>query len=130
MATVEPDDDGIRRFVALHHRYDPSRGEWRDVILTAFDDEREFDRFLDARNAELRARQRAGEADLREDISGVIREPGHRHRIDNQRFLRRALEHGVWPPGWERHNLPDGVSVVAAGRSDHDDETPGQCRKV
>jgi hypothetical protein len=118
MATVDPEEDGIRRFIALHHRYDQRRREWRDVPLRAFDDEREFQEFLDERNAELQARQAAGGADPKEHVSGVIREPGHRERSQNQRLLRRALEHGVWPPGWNPHDPPDGVSVVTAGDPD------------
>lgn len=84
----------------------------------AFDDEREFQEFLDARNTELQLRQAAGEADPREDVSGVVRDPGHRVRSQNQRLLRRALEHGVWPRGWNPHDPPDGVSVVTAGDPD------------
>lgn len=118
MAMVDPEDDSLRRFIALHRRYDQHRREWRDVVLEAFDDEREFQEFLDVRNAELQARQAAGETDLREHVSGVVREPGHRVRSRNQRLLRRALEHGVWPPGWDPRDPPDGVAAVTAGDPD------------
>ena len=118
MGTVDPEDDSVRRFIALHRRYDEQRHEWRDVVLRAFDEESEFQEFLDGLNGELRARQAAGEADRREHVSGVVREPGHRARSHNQRFLRRALEHGVWPPGWDAHDPPAGISVVTAGDPD------------
>jgi hypothetical protein len=118
MGTVDPGDDSIRRFIALHHRYDEQRHEWRGVVLTAFDDAQEFERFLDLRNAALLAGQAAGENDPREHVSGVIHEPGHRVRAQNKRLLRRALAHGVWPAGWDPHNPPEGVSVVSAGDPD------------
>jgi hypothetical protein len=121
MAMVDPEEDSLRRFIALHRRYDKRRGEWRDVVLGAFDDEREFQEFLDGRNAELQARQASGEADPREQVSGVVREPGHRVRSQNQRLLRRALEHGVWPPGWDPRDPPNGVSAVTA----RDPDRPG-----
>ncbi|MGH3478593.1 MAG: hypothetical protein ACRDQD_17370 [Nocardioidaceae bacterium] len=84
----------------------------------AFDDEREFQEFLDERNGDLEAKQRAEQADPREHVSGVVREPGHRLRAQNQRLLRRALEHGVWPPGWDPRDPPDGISTVTAGDPD------------
>lgn len=115
MGTVDPGDDSIQRFIARHHRYDRDRREWRDVVLAAFDDEQEFWKFLDARDAELLAAQAAGTLDPREHVSGIVYEPGHLARFRNQRLLRRALAHGVWPPGWDPQNPPDGVSVVSAG---------------
>lgn len=118
MGIVDPDDDGIRRYVALHHRHDSVRGQWRDVVLAAFDDEQEFEDFREARNEELLAGQAAGDADPREHVSGVVHEPGDRTRSQNQRLLRRALAHGVWPPGWDRQNPPNGVSAVSAGDPD------------
>ena len=93
MALVDPEEDSLRRFVALHHRYDEARHEWRNVVLAAFDDEHEFQEFLDARNAELEARHDAGQADPREHVSGVVREPGHRLRAQNRRLLRRGHRH-------------------------------------
>jgi hypothetical protein len=118
MGKVDPDDDSLRRFVAWHFRYDADRREWRNVVLAAFDDEGEFWSFLDARHAELQAAQAAGELDAREQVSGVIHEPGHRTRSQNRRLLRRALDHGVWPSGWDPRDPPDGVSVVSAGDPD------------
>lgn len=118
MGTVAPDDDSVVRFVALHHRYDTTRREWRNVVLAAFDDEGEFEAFLDAKNAELLAAQTAGERDAREHVSGVIHQPGDRARSQNRRLLRRALAHGVWSPGWDPRDPPDGVSVVTAGDPD------------
>ena len=118
MARVDPEDDTIRRFIALHYRYDPERRERRNVVTAAFDDEREFKAFLNAQHAELRARQATGAADTREQVSGVIHEPGDRERQQNQRLLRRAVRHGAWPRGWDPLNPPDGISRVSAGGPD------------
>ncbi len=118
VARVDPENDTIRRFIVLHYRYDPARRERRNLVLAAFDEESEFEAFLAALNAELLARQSVGEADQREYVSGVIHEPGHRVRRQNQRLLRRALRHGTLPRGWDLANPPDGISVVSAGGTD------------
>lgn len=53
-----------------------------DVVLAAFDDEQEFEEFLDARNASLLVGQAAGTHDPREHVSGsftslgIERDPG------------------------------------------------------
>ena len=99
MATVDPEDDSITRFIAHHYRYDPERRERRNVFLAAFDDEAEFMDFVETRGADLRARQDAGEAEEREHVGGTVYEAGHLERVRNERLLSRALDHGVWPHG-------------------------------
>jgi hypothetical protein len=121
MATVDPDDDSIRSFIVQHYRYDPERRERRNVTVAAFDDEGEFEAAAASMGADLKARQSSGEADTRESISGVIHNPGDRARARNQRMLMKALEHGVWPPGWDRNNPPEGVTFVSAGGPDEDE---------
>lgn len=53
MAAVDPDDDSIKRFIVLHYRYDADRRERRNVVVQAFDNEREFHAALTARRALL-----------------------------------------------------------------------------
>jgi hypothetical protein len=116
MATVDPDDDSIRRFIALHYRYDPTRHERRSVVVAAFDNEKEFQSFLDDRNAELLALQASGEAEAGEHVSGVVHEVGYRRKQQNARVLKRAVEHGVWPTQIDEQDLSANVGVLRAGR--------------
>lgn len=102
MATVDPDDDNITRYVAQHYRYDPERNERRDGFLSAFDDQAEFEEFVAARGSDLRARQEAGKAEQSEHISGIVYEPGDRTRAQSERLLSRASDHGVWPKAGTR----------------------------
>ncbi len=96
MATVDPDDDTLRRYVVRHYAYDSHRRERRHQVVAAFDNEREFRALLDALADELRLR-RAGRdpVDPREHYSGVVQEPGHRRRRQDGRLLRQAVRHGV-----------------------------------
>ncbi len=97
MASVDPEDDTIRRFVALHYRYDPARHERRDVVVAAFEKEHELVAFLSTESAGLQARQAAGDADGHERITGVVLESGDHESAQDQRLRRRAVQHGVWP---------------------------------
>lgn len=99
MASVDPDDDTITRYVALHYRYDPARHERRDVVVAAFDHEHELVDFLAAESDALKARQGAGDADGHERITGVVLEPGDHETAQDDRLRRRALDHGVGSPG-------------------------------
>ena len=94
MAQVDPDDDDQRRYVVFHHRYDPDRRERRPVLVTAFDDPVEFEDFLQRYHADLQPRIRDGQADRREHLSGVVREPGDQRRARQQRMASRS--HASW----------------------------------
>jgi hypothetical protein len=117
VARVDPDDDGICRWVVWHYRYDLDRRERRNVVVAAFDDPREFRADIEKRSAELRARKERGEVvDPTEPISGVMHEPGHRRLQRNAHLLRRAHEHGVALPHIGNLDLPFNVSVIRAVR--------------
>jgi hypothetical protein len=117
VAAVDPDDDTICRYVVLHYRYDPDRHERRHVVVGAFDNESEYDACLVATDDALRARYDTGEAvDPSEHVSGRLYEPGYRRLQQNGRLLRRAAEHGVWPPNWQDLELPSNVGIVHVGR--------------
>ncbi len=119
MAAVNPDDDTVRRYVVRHYRYDPDRRERRHVVVGAFDNESEYDACLVAADAALGARRDSGEVvDPREHISGTVYEPGYRRLQQNGRLLRRAAEHGVWPPNWQDIELPSNVGIVQVGHPD------------
>ena len=113
MAEVDADDDTIRRFVVMHYRYDADRRELRNVVVTAFDDETEFNSRIDAMSADLRGRRTAGDLqDPRERISGVVLEANERVRQRNARLLRRAFQRGVVPHEVRDLPLPPSVAIV------------------
>jgi len=96
VARVDPDDDGIRRFVVQHFRYVPERRQFRRVPVAAFDNEAEFNAAIDALKADLDRRRRAGEdVDPRESATGTGYSAGDRERATYSRFLKRTFRHGV-----------------------------------
>jgi hypothetical protein len=117
MSMVDPDDDSICRWVVFHFRYDPARKERRNVVVAAFDNPEEFDADITKRAAQLRASQERGDADVAENITGQIHQPGYRHTRQNARMLRRAVQHGVFPTDIERLELPPNVAIAQARRS-------------
>lgn len=117
MAKVDPDDDSIRRWVVRHFRYDPDRRERRNVVVAAFDNDREFHEEIEKRSAWLRARKERGEdIDPAEGISGQMYEAGYRRLQVNARLLRRAVEHGAVPTRIADLELPSNVAVIRAER--------------
>ena len=93
MGRVDPEDDTITRYVVFHYRYDPDRHERRNMIEAAFDDADEMVAYLNREGAALKARQDAGSADLSENHSGTVFEPGatqrtRQDRLERQIFLR------------------------------------------
>ena len=65
----------------------------------------------------LDARCNAGEAmDPHEHVSGTV--PGYRRLQQNGRLLRRAAQHGVWPPNRQDLELASNIGIVQAGPPD------------
>ena len=94
MAKVDPDDDGIYRWVVQHYRYDPDRRERRHVVVAAFDNPNEFHTDIEERTAQLRARKERGEdVDHAEYISGMMLQSGYRRLQGNADLLKGAIEH-------------------------------------
>ena len=91
MATVDPADDSVLRYIVRHYRFDPERHERRHVEVAAYDNETEFMAAFDAHRSALDERRRAGDVDPREHISGMVKEPGYAVR-QRQRLPRRADE--------------------------------------
>lgn len=63
---MDVEDDTIRRYVLWHHRYDPQRHERRNVVLGAFDDERELMSCLQRLQAEISRRRDARDGSTRD----------------------------------------------------------------
>jgi hypothetical protein len=117
VATVDPDDDSICRWVVWHYRYDPDRSERRNVVVAAFDNRHEFDADIEKRAARLRAcKERGEDVDPAEHVSGLMQEPGYRRMQRNAHLLRRAMEHGAVPACIEDLDLPSSVGFIRAER--------------
>lgn len=97
MSKVDPEDDSIRRWVVQHYRYDPHRRQRRHVLVSAFDDEQEFEACMRELSSEVEDRRRAGPGDRREHVTGTVWEPGHLSRAATGHMVRRAIEHGADP---------------------------------
>jgi hypothetical protein len=128
MGTVDVGDDGIRRFVVRHYRYDPARRERRHVVVAAFDNRREFEEGLASVDAELKRRRAAGErVEANEHASGIVREPGDDQLAANGHVLRRAMEHGVDPRPWlDEMEPPRNMALLSSG----DDSVSGWLSRV
>jgi hypothetical protein len=117
VARVDPDDDSIYRWVVQHYRYDPDRNERRSVVVSAFDNPREFHADIEKRAAQLRAcKERGEDAEPVESISGQMYEPGYRRRQQNVHLLKRAIKHGVAPANIDELDLPSNVAFIRAVR--------------
>ena len=115
VARVDPDDDGIERFIVRHYRYDPKRRERRHVVVAAFDNEREFRSCMDSVRDEISARRDRGElVDPGEHASGVVHGPGYLRRAANGHLLSRAIRHGATGSWIEELELPSNMSVARA----------------
>ena len=127
MATVDADDDSIRRYVLRHYAYDPGRHERCHQVVAAFDDRGEFERQMRALSRELeRRRARDTPVDPREHYTGLILEPGDQRRSRVGHLMKSAARHRVWLPDEvleQLGGLPHNVGRVTA-RSHRSD--PGQ----
>ena len=93
MPRVDPADDTIRRFVVYLHTYDPERRERRPVAVGSFDNEAEAMRCLGENHVAVMSHRASGEADSRDHLTMVVKEPGvdernRQRRIDER--LRRS----------------------------------------
>ena len=92
---VDSADDTIRRYVVHLYAYVPVRHERTNVELGCFDTEAEGMRLLGDAYLELASRQASGDADPRDRLSMVIKEPGvdernRRRRIEERRGRGRS----------------------------------------
>jgi hypothetical protein len=90
---VDSADDTIRRYIVQMYTYVPDRHERTHVELGCFDTEAEGMRCLGDAHLELASRQASGEADARDRLSMVVKEPGadarnQRRRIEERRSRR------------------------------------------
>jgi hypothetical protein len=121
MASVDPADDSVRRFIVRRYAYDPSRHERRHIVVAAYDNEEEFKVRIDRLSRELKDRRERGmPVDAREHISGICIEPGEARRRAAARIVAAAIRHGVVPPeaAVEQASGTAGFGWVASVRRD------------
>ena len=100
MATVDPNDDNIKRYVVRSYVYDPERRERRHQVVAAFDNEQEFIALINAQKEEIESRRSVGVGVSPLDYySGVALEPGYRRHMARQRLVYKAIARSV--------NLPE-----------------------
>ena len=88
MPPVDSADDNLKRYVVHLYTYVPERRERTNIVVGCFDTEAEGMRCLGDAFLELASRQASGEADARDRLSMVIKEPG----IDEYNRQRRIEE--------------------------------------
>ena len=98
MASVDPFDESIDRWVVRRYRFDPERNERRHVPEIAFDNSTEMEEYVLRASVELHELQQNRQADDREHYSGVHWEPGHRRRMDARRVERQAAVRRMQSP--------------------------------
>jgi hypothetical protein len=77
MATLDPNDDNIKRYVVRRYAYDHECHELRHQVVAAFDNEREFIALIRARKREVDLHRSSGEEPLPSTTSPVSLEPGY-----------------------------------------------------
>jgi hypothetical protein len=121
MATVDPDDDGIQRYVVRRYTYDPSRHERRHMVVAAFDNEAEFMELIKESWADVERRRAAGETiDPLEHVTGVRLDAGHQRRQQAGRLVMAARRRRVSlsDETLAQLDLPPNVGVGRSRRSD------------
>ncbi|MCP2032404.1 hypothetical protein L1277_002507 [Okibacterium sp. HSC-33S16] len=114
MASVDPTDDSLWRWVLYEYRFDPERNQKRNVVVAAFDNEDEFRRAFDDHLGRLHAELAAGTRSSFGSVTGRTMPPGHLAAQKRGHDVRRAIEHGVDPAPVLRHGpLPEGMAVLS-----------------
>ena len=85
MAQVDPQDESLDRWIVQRYRYDPERPERRNVTEIAFDNETEFEAYMDEARLRLTREKAEGLAEPVEHYLGVFHEPGHREAMRKRR---------------------------------------------
>jgi hypothetical protein len=123
VGSVDHEDDSIRRWVIYHYRFDPERHERRNVVVAAFDNQREFREEFRSYSATIQREISSGARSSRETISGVELEPGHLRAASLGPKVRRAIEHGVNPSRLLRTGpLPSNLAIFGPASTEATNE--------
>lgn len=113
MATVDPEDDSITRWVVFHYRYDSQRRQRRHILVRAFDNPREFELAMSELGRQIAEGRGSADSDSREHVTGTVWEPGDRARAATGHMVRRAMEHGSDPSRiLESGTLPSNMAIM------------------
>jgi hypothetical protein len=86
------------RYVVMHYAYDEQNHERTSRVVTAFDNEAEYQEYVTAAAAALQRRRQAGSVDSKEKIGGVEWPAGYHAQQQRRRLGRRAVAHGATVP--------------------------------
>jgi hypothetical protein len=89
VAQVDPQDESSGGWIVQRHRYDPQRYERRKVTEIAYDNQVEFEGYLDEARARLVREKAEGLAEPVERYLGTFHEPGHREAMRRRRGQAR-----------------------------------------
>ena len=110
--------------VLYHYRFDPERGERRNVVVAAYDDEAEFHSQLARYAAAVTAEIAAGTRSPRENVSGGEKEAGYQAAHARGRNVGRAIAHGASPRAiMNSGSLPSNMAVISFSADDPDPPT-------
>ena len=119
MAEINRKDDTVWRWVIHRYQFDPSRRERRNVVVATYDNEREFQTEFDRHAQILRNDIAAGARSSRENLGGVVLEPGYLAASARGHNVRRAIEHGVSPGRLlATEPLPQNIAVLTFATSE------------
>ena len=121
MASVDPGDYGIQRYVVRRYAHDPLRHERRHQVVSAFDNKQEFRQLLDRLAGDLKRRRDVGESiDPLEHYTGVMLEPGYLRRQRDGHLLKKAIHHrvSISEEMIERLDLPSNMALLRAEKKD------------
>jgi hypothetical protein len=99
---IDVNDDSVIRYVLKHYKFDPSRNEYRHVVIGVFSKKREFKKLLKIAKKELESK--TGDQYRREYISGEVIFPGDLEKKRHSRFIKRLIAHGVSPDKYTGNN--------------------------
>lgn len=118
MAQVDLDDDTLWRWVIQHYRFDPTRNERRNVVVSVFDNAAEFETELHRYAVRVHAEITAGTRSGRENVSGLALHLGYQAEQARAHAARRAISHGADPRRLlSNRSLPPNIAVFDV---DHD----------
>jgi hypothetical protein len=77
MAEVNLQDDSIKRYVVSRHQFDAKTNHFRWVAEIAFDNKRQWKKYLNSAFSELAEKKEHGAAHYKEQLTGFVFEPGY-----------------------------------------------------
>jgi hypothetical protein len=102
MATEDSEENLSSPYVVMRHKFDASTNHFRWMPEVAFDNKREWKKYLKKACAKLELQKNSGQAHYKEQISGLILEP--KKQTQNNFFtlmMHLVLNRKNYLPGYE-----------------------------